>query len=148
MFVLRLKKKRFIIALTAVLAVITAFLVIINADFTSVEDNVEKNSKIYSLKADSADDRLGFFKQLELKAGQETADEVVIPQNFNRVYDEYNEIQKSSGFDLLNYAGKTAKRYTYSIDNGKKAVILVYKNRIIGGHIASGIYGEEYLPLI
>ena len=36
MFVLRLKKKRFIIALTAVLAVITAFLVIINADFTSV----------------------------------------------------------------------------------------------------------------
>ena len=37
MFVLRLKKKRFIIALTAVLTVITAFLVIINADFTSVE---------------------------------------------------------------------------------------------------------------
>ena len=141
MFVLRLKKKRFIIALTAVITVITAFLVIINADFTSVEDNVEKNSN-------SADDRLGFFKQLELKAGQETADEVVIPQNFNSVYDEYNEIQKSSGFDLLSYAGKTAKRYTYSIDNGKKAVILVYKNRIIGGHIASGIYGEEYLPLI
>ena len=45
MFVLRLKKKRFIIALTAVLTVITAFLVIINADFTSVEDNDEKNSK-------------------------------------------------------------------------------------------------------
>lgn len=148
MFVLRLKKKRFIIALTAVLTVITAFLVIINADFTSVEDNVEKNSKIYSLKADSADDRLGFFKQLELKAGQETADEVVIPQNFNSVYEKYNEIQKKSVFDLSNYAGKPAKRYTYSIDDGKKAVILVYKNRIIGGHITSGVYGEDYLPLL
>lgn len=148
MFVLRFKKKRFIIALTAVLTVITAFLVIINADFTSVEDNVEKNSKIYSLKADSADDRLGFFKQLELKAGQETADEVVIPQDFNSVYEKYNEIQKKSVFDLSNYAGKPAKRYTYSIDDGKKAVILVYKNRIIGGHITSGVYGEDYLPLL
>lgn len=147
MFVLRFKKKRFIVALIVVLAVITVFIILINADFTSVEDNVEKNSKIYSLKADSADDRLGFFKQLELKAGQETADEVVIPQNFNSVYEKYNEIQKKSVFDLSNYAGKPAKRYTYSIDDGKKAVILVYKNRIIGGHITSGVYGEDYLPL-
>ena len=48
---------------------------------------------------------------------------------------------------MSNYAGKPAKRYTYSIDDGKKAVILVYKNRIIGGHITSGVYGEDYLPL-
>lgn len=57
------------------------------------------------------------------------------------------KIQKKSVFDLSNYAGKPAKRYTYSIDDGKKAVILVYKNRIIGGHITSGVYGEDYLPL-
>ena len=123
MFVLRFKKKRFIVALIVVLAVITVFIILINADFTHV------------------------FQQLGINAVDESVDEVIIPQDFNSVYEKYNEIQKKSVFDLSNYAGKPAKRYTYSIDDGKKAVILVYKNRIIGGHITSGVYGEDYLPL-
>ena len=140
MFVLRFKKKRFIVALIVVLAVITVFIILINADFTHVEDYSE-------FKADSSDDRIKFFQQLEINAVDESVDEVIIPQDFNSVYEKYNEIQKKSVFDLSNYAGKPAKRYTYSIDDGKKAVILVYKNRIIGGHITSGVYGEDYLPL-
>ena len=147
MFVLRFKKKRFFIILAAVLAVITAFLIILNADFTSVEDYVEKDSVKYSLKADESEDRIEFFKQFSIIADKEAADEVMIPQTFNSIFEKYNEFQNSFGFDLSNYAGKTVKRYTYSIDNGKKAVILVYKNRIVGGHIASGVYGEDYLPL-
>ncbi len=147
MFVLRFKKKRFIVALIVVLAVITVFIILINADFTHVEDYAEFNSENYSLKADSSDDRIKFFQQLGINAVDESVDEVIIPQDFNSVYEKYNEIQKKSVFDLSNYAGKPAKRYTYSIDDGKKAVILVYKNRIIGGHITSGVYGADYLPL-
>lgn len=57
------------------------------------------------------------------------------------------KFRKNPYLICANYAGKPANRYTYSIDDGKKAVILVYKNRIIGGHITSGVYGEDYLPL-
>ena len=45
MFVLRFKKKRFIVALIVVLAVITVFIILINADFTQVEDYAECNSE-------------------------------------------------------------------------------------------------------
>lgn len=147
MFVLHLKKKRFIICIAAVLLVITAVIFFANADLTPVADFTEINSESYSLKAKNNAERLSFFRQAGINATNETADDVFIPQNFNSVYNEYNELQKKCGFDLSKYAGKAVKRYTYSIDNGKAAVILVYKNRVIGGHIASGIYGEGYLPL-
>ena len=124
MFVLRFKKKRFIVALIVVLAVITVFIILINADFTHVEDYAEFNSENYSLKADSSDDRIKFFQQLGINAVDESVDEVIIPQDFNSVYEKYNEIQKKSVFDLSNYAGSpqnaihtvlmTEKRLLYS----------------------------------
>lgn len=147
MFVFRIKRKRLVILLTAVLLVVTAIIIFVNTDLTPVDDYAEANSKSYSLKATNKNDRISFFEKLGIKVTDEAVDEVIIPQDFNSVYEKYNEIQKKSVFDLSNYAGKPAKRYTYSIDDGKKAVILVYKNRIIGGHITSGVYGEDYLPL-
>ena len=72
MFVVRFKKKRFIVALIVVLAVITVFIILINADFTQVEDYAEFNSENYSLKADSSDDRIKFFQQLGINAVDES----------------------------------------------------------------------------
>lgn len=147
MFVIKLKRKRLIIFLAIILIIIAALFVLANVDFTSVDDYVQNGSDNYSLKAGSSDERLDFFKQLNLSADGESADEVIIPQSFNSVYEDYNEIQKGCGFDLSRYAGKSAVRYTYTLPDGDKAVILVLKNRVIGGHIASGVYGAEYLPL-
>lgn len=147
MFVLKLKKKRFIIALSAILLAFAVVIAFLNADFTPVADYVEKNTKSYSLKASDAEERQSFFQQIGITADNEIVDEVVIPQEFNSVYKDYNELQINCGFDLTQYAGKTVKRYTYSIENSKKAVILVYKNRVIGGHITNGIYREKNLPL-
>ena len=42
--------------------------------------------------------------------GSCTADEITIPQEFNDVYKNYNEIQKSQGFDLSEYKGVLVKR--------------------------------------
>lgn len=148
MFVFRIKRKRLVILLTAVLLVVTAIIIFVNTDLTPVDDYAEVNSKSYSLKATNKNDRIGFFEKLGIKVTDEAVDEVTIPQQFNSVYESYNELQKKCGLNLSRYAGKTAKRYTYGTDDGKKAVILVFKNRIIGGHIASGVFGEDYLPLL
>lgn len=42
---------------------------------------------------------------------------VTIPKAFDKVYENYNEIQKNSGFDLLPYRGKIGTRYTFIITN-------------------------------
>lgn len=62
--------------------------------------------------------------------------EIVIPDNFNELYKEYNSLQKKAGFNLSQYKNKTATLYTFPIGNGKEqAHLIVYKGEIIGGDI-------------
>lgn len=43
--------------------------------------------------------------------------EIIIPNPFDRVYENYNAIQLQAGFDLRPYRGKTGVRYTYRVVN-------------------------------
>ena len=67
--------------------------------------------------------------------------EVRIPKAGDEVFDRYNELQRSQGYDLTKYAGKKVMRYVYQINNFPEAkepvyaTVLVYKDRIIGGDI-------------
>ena len=89
-------------------------------------------------------------------SGIETADakpekrSVVIPSDFNKYYEEYNELQKKIGLDLAKFKGKEVTEITVSLEKPKdnNAVLLVYKNRVIGGHITNGEYGSKNLPLV
>ena len=88
--------------------------------------------------------------------GIETADakpekrSVVIPSDFNKYYEEYNELQKKIGLDLGKFKGKEVTEITVPLEKPKdnNAVLLVYKNRVIGGHITNGEYGSKNLPLV
>lgn len=65
--------------------------------------------------------------------------EFTVPMEFNDVYNRYNELLKSEGYDLSLYKGKVCKRYTYLIPSqNARANIIVYEGEIIGGDI-SGI---------
>ncbi len=70
-----------------------------------------------------------------------TIKKFTIPNSFDMVYNNYNEIQKEAGFDLSLYKGKECEMYTYEIYNhpfGKcNANIIMYKSTIIGGDISS-----------
>ncbi len=49
-------------------------------------------------------------------------EEVQIPEEFDDVYNNYNELQRQAGLDLLPYKGKKAVRYTYIVTNYPKQV--------------------------
>lgn len=69
--------------------------------------------------------------------------EVMIPEEMNEVYEKYNELQRSQGFDLTRFAGKQVKRYVYQITNYNNATdpvyatLLIYKGSVIGGDVTS-----------
>ena len=66
---------------------------------------------------------------------------VRIPVEAGEVFGRYNTLQKSQGYDLSKYAGKTVMRYVYEVKNYPGATepvyatLLVYKNQIIGGDV-------------
>ncbi len=43
--------------------------------------------------------------------------EIIIPEIFDDVYKNYNQLQKEAGLDLSNYKGFYALRYTYILKN-------------------------------
>ena len=69
--------------------------------------------------------------------------DVVIPEEFSDVYERYNELQKAQGFDLSDFAGKTATRWTMGIKghpSGEEevyATLLVINTRVVGGDICA-----------
>ena len=65
--------------------------------------------------------------------------EIVIPEKFSDVYNEYNRLQQRTGFDLSRYKGESACVYTYRLSDSEDTVInlIVSDNNIIGGDISS-----------
>ena len=96
-------------------------------------------------KVKSADDAAKFLSQFGwvVDAGSVEKREVTIPQEFDKVFAGYNEMQKSQGLDLSKYKKKAVTRYTFTVTNydGYEgtvyANVLVYRNRVIGGDICS-----------
>ena len=89
------------------------------------------------------DARVQFLKNYGWEVAQSPVEsgQVRIPEKSTAVYDRYNALQKTQGFDLSQYAGKIVMRYVYKINNFPGATepvyatLLVYKNEVIGGDV-------------
>ena len=87
--------------------------------------------------------RVQFLKDMgwEVAASPTQSGQVRIPQEQSDAFARYNDLQKSQGYDLSQYAGKTVMRYVYKVTNYPGATdpvfatVLVHKNQIIGGDI-------------
>lgn len=89
------------------------------------------------------DGRVQFLKDFgwEVAASPVESGQVRIPDTTTEVFDRYNALQKSQGYDLSKYAGKTVMRFVYKISNYPGATdpvlatLLIYKDQVIGGDI-------------
>ena len=93
----------------------------------------------------SNDNRVQFLEAQgwQVTTSPKEASQVKIPTEQSPVFSRYNDLQKSQGYDLTQYAGKTVMRYVYEIQNYPNAdqpvyaTLLVYKNQIIGGDVTN-----------
>ena len=81
----------------------------------------------------SNDGRVKFLSDLgwEVTTSPVESGQVKIPSETTEVYDRYNSLQKSQGYDLTPYAGKTVMRYVYKIKNYPGATEPVYATVLI-----------------
>jgi hypothetical protein len=96
-----------------------------------------------SISVASNEDRVNFLSSFgwEVTNSPVESSQVRIPENSSEVFDRYNALQKSQGYDLSSHAGDTVMRYVYQINNYPGATepvyatILISKNQVIGGDI-------------
>lgn len=100
-----------------------------------------------SITQNTNDERIRFLSELGWQVSDEpcTISDVLIPGEFDDVYNNYNEIQLGCGYDLRSYKSKLVKKYTYEVLNYPNAAkgetvyvnLLIYQNEIIGGDVSS-----------
>lgn len=58
----------------------------------------------------------------EVRTKSVEKEDIIIPKPFDRVYENYNDIQLKAGLDLRPYMGMKGVRYTYIVENYPKDV--------------------------
>ncbi len=104
-----------------------------------------KEEKVSFSKIKTNEDRIAFLSQFgwEVEEKAVETEQITVPDEFDKVYESYNTLQKKQGLDLSDYKRRDVTRYTYKVTNypdyGKDvyANVIVYKNKVIGGDICS-----------
>jgi len=131
----KIDMKKILIALAAIAGVIIALVALLGGgnDTTPTAASAVTGN----------DARVKFLTDMgwEVNTSPAESSQVRIPETQSEVFQKYNDLQKSQGYDLSQYAGKTVMRYVYKVKNFTGATepvyatLLVYKNQIIGGDI-------------
>lgn len=136
MFVMTTKvdKKKIFIAAVAAIAVIVGIIALFGGKDTptSATNLVTGN-----------EDRVQFIASFgwDVVTSPVESGQVRIPAESSEVFDRYNALQQSMGYDLTDYAGKTVMRYVYKVKNypgateDVYATLLISNNQVIGGDI-------------
>lgn len=137
--------RKILLVLTAIAGVIIALILLLRGGSTDTPAAAASATN----SVNSNDARVQFLKDFgwDVSASPTESSQVRIPEESTEVFDRYNALQKSQGYDLNNYAGKTVMRYVYKINNFPDATdpvyatLLVYKNQVIGGDITNTAAG-------
>lgn len=147
MFVISVKSKK--LKSYSLIALVAVFVTLGALYYVSLENNIPvSNIGGIVMKAETAEERISFFSQFGYKINAEPCEvkEVVIPTEFDDVYENYNEIQKSQNLDLEKYKGARVKMWSYEIlnypgyensDGVIRGNILVFDGVVIAADISS-----------
>ena len=138
MFVMTAKvdKKKIAIILVCIIAAVALLVMLLSS-------GKQKTQATGVISVASNDDRVNFLSGFgwEVTSSPVETGQVRIPEQSNQVFQRYNTLQKSQGYDLSAYEGQTVMRYVYRINNYPGATepvyatILISKNQVIGGDI-------------
>ena len=151
MMTAKVDKKKILLALGAAAVLIVMLLMVFGGGAEA--------TPTAALNPDTNDGRVKFLADLGWAAAASPTEsgQVKVPDVSSEVFSRYNALQKSQGYDLSQYAGKTVMRYVYKVQNYPNATdpvfatVLVYKNQVIGGDVtdtsAKGVVRGFKMPV-
>lgn len=144
-FTAKLNRKRIIALVLLIGLIIAAIVLIAGGGESGSGDEASGSLPERPARVRSNDERVQYLASYGWLVSEEPVEtqDIIIPRDFTGAYSEYNELQLSQGFDLANYCGEAATRYTYAVLNyptgeeGIVADIVVCRSVVIAGDILS-----------
>ena len=137
MYTAKLNKRKAVLTFAVVVILIVSIFIIFNKDNsqeTALMSKVVKNNK----------ERIEYLNSFGWEVDSTPIEEetIVIPRKLGNTYESYNKIQQEQGFDLTDFGGMEAVRYTYKVLNHPDAEnvvadIIVFRNEVIAGDVQS-----------
>lgn len=129
------------IAIVLTVALVPSEALTVGVDNRAVEVSAERRAGDFKNVTTNAD-RIAFLKSYGWEVSETPVLEsaVTVPEEFDEIYEEYNDLQKKEGLDLSKYKGKIVENYVYRVDNAEEdafANLLIYKGRVVGGDVSS-----------
>ncbi|MBR3768484.1 MAG: DUF4830 domain-containing protein [Clostridia bacterium] len=134
-FICRYPKNHITDILLSLFCIFTICLILQNSDTKNIIYCYSENERIDFLNINGwvVDESTGEYSEISL------------PNVIDETFEEYIELQKEQGFDLMPYIGKSVQKYTYEVLNypgyensgGIFATIFVYSDKIIAADIYS-----------
>ena len=133
MMTAKVNKKKLLLGLAVLAAAIVAVILLFGGKDAPTSVSTVKNN----------DDRVRFLESYgwDVATSPTESCQVRIPSGSSEVFQRYNALQKTMGYDLSEYAGQTVMRYVYKVKNYPGAsepvyaTILIANNQVIGGDI-------------
>lgn len=130
----KVDKKKIILVLAAIAAIVALLIMVFGSG---------KDTPTAAPALSTNDGRVAFLQSFgwEVAASPVESGQVRIPETSGDVFGRYNALQKSQGYDLTPYAGKTVMRYVYKLKNYPGttdpvyATLLIAQDQVIGGDI-------------
>ena len=119
--------KKILVTLAVIAGIILALVLLLGGDSqpTSTSPVSGNDARVHFLKE----------KGWEVSNSPHESGQVRIPKDPNQVFERYNTLQKSQGYDLSPYAGKTVMRYVYKVNNYPGATEPVYATLLVHFHL-------------
>ena len=136
----KVDKKKIALILAGILVLIIGLVVLLGGNDTQP---TSASAAASATAIAGNEDRINFLKGFgwEVTTSPKESSQVRIPKDSSEVFERYNTLQKSQGYDLTPYAGQTVMRYVYQVNNYPGATepvyatLLISKNQVIGGDI-------------
>ena len=131
----KVDKKKIILVLAGIAAAVTVLIMLLGGKGDTAATAAPALS--------TNDGRVKFLTDMgwEVAASPVESGQVRIPETSSEVFQRYNALQKSQGYDLSQFAGQTVMRYVYKIKNYPGATdpvyatLLIHKDQVIGGDV-------------
>lgn len=129
-------------------------LVVIAITFVSNHFGANTGSKQISaiVSASTDEERRSYLNSLGWELTDEVEEKSIqIPEKWNKVYNDYNELQLNQGFDLSGYKGRAVTLYTYTItnyDSNSECIVadmLVCDGALIGGDVCNTSASDGFI---
>lgn len=147
MFVISMSSKKIYKISLIVICVLVAVSCVALVLFNCSKSNSQNESLSVNNSASNTAEILEFISNFgwEINPEPDEIREIIIPTEFDEVYNNYNKIQLSQGYDLRDYSGKRAKNWTFTVlnypgfENAEyiKINILICDGKVIGGDVCS-----------